>query len=109
MVLPSSVYFSPFMMARTAATVSRVRVWVFAYGTPIQFCTMLGVEMPSPSTKRPPESWLTVAADIAISGAGRVNTGTIAVPKRNLSESIAAAAIGENASLPNDSNDHPSV
>ena len=35
-----------------------------------------------------------VTADIAISGAGRVNTGMIAHPKRIFSVGIAAAAIG---------------
>ena len=59
--------------------------------------------------KRPPASSLTVTADIAISGAGRVNTGMIAQPKRILSVSIAAAAIGANASVENDSYDHASV
>ncbi len=72
MVLPSTEYFSPFMMARTAATVSRVREWVFTYGTLIHCSTMVGDEMPRPSTKRPPERFCTVAAVIAMSAAERV-------------------------------------
>ena len=59
--------------------------------------------------KRPPASSLVVTADIAISGAGRVKTGIIAQPKRILSVSIAAAAIGANASVENDSYDQASV
>ena len=52
---------------------------------------------------------MTVTADIAISGAGRVKTGMIAHPKRIFSVSIAAAAIGANASVEKDSYDHASV
>ena len=78
-------------------------------GTPIHPCMIFGVEIPSPSTKRPPVIRCAVTADIAISAGGRLNTGTIAVPNRIFDDSIDAAAIGANASVLYDSYDHASV
>jgi hypothetical protein len=106
---PAVVTFSPRKIARSAATVSRICVTGFWNGTPIHCSTIFGVEIPRPSTNRPFASSLVVTADIAINGAGRVNTGIMAQPKRIFSVSIAAAAIGAKASLENDSYDHASV
>ena len=53
-----------------------------------------------PRTKRPPESAWRLAALIAISAGGRVNTGASAVPRRMVDVRAAIAASGENASVP---------
>ena len=91
--------FWPVKAARTAATVSRTRVIGRSNGTPIHCCTIVLVEMPSPSTKRPPEMRCKDAAVSAINAGGRVKTAIIAVPRRIRSVATEAAASGTIASL----------
>jgi hypothetical protein len=78
-------------------------------GTPIHPPTMAGDEAPMPRTNRPPDRFWMPAALIAISAAGRVNTGTSAVPSRTVDVRTARAASGENASTAPTSADHTSV
>ena len=51
---------------RTISTYSRVRASGLAKGTPCHPSLTCGPETPSPRWKRPPESWSSVAAVIAV-------------------------------------------
>src|SRR5215472_11506062 len=106
-ILPCSVTFSRRKIARKASTVSRIGVTGLRKGTPIHPCMILGVEMPSPSTKRPPVISCAVMADMAIRAGGRLKTGTIAVPKRIFENRMEEALMGERASELYDSKAHP--
>ncbi len=85
----------------------------FLYGSsnsmPFQLPTITGLDVPSPSTKRPGATVAIVAADIAISAGPRVNAGTMAVPNRKVGSHVALNASGTNASVPAVSADHASV
>ena len=76
---------------------------------PFQLPTITGLDAPRPSTNRPGAAAAIVAADIAISAGPRVNTGTIAVPRRSVGSHAEASASGVNASVPLVSADHASV
>ena len=59
---------------------SRVRPSGLPQATPCQPSTTCGPDVPSPSSSRPPESWSSVAAVIAVIAGVRAGICMIAVP-----------------------------
>ncbi len=59
---------------------SRVRASGFSNFIPYQPSTTCGPETPSPSTKRPPERWSSVIADIAVIVGWRAEICVMPVP-----------------------------
>ena len=76
---------------------------------PFQDCTIAGLDAPRPRLNRPGAAEASAAADWAISAGPRVNTGTIAVPRRSSGCQAAASASGVKASAPATSLDQTSV
>ena len=70
---------------------------------------MVSEEVPIPIANRPGAAWHMAATLCAKVAAPRVNTGTIAVPKRSFGAHAAAKARGVNASVPPASALHKSV
>jgi hypothetical protein len=91
---------SPANAARTIRSTSRVRRHGASKVSPFQSATMIGLEAPSPRTKRPGAALASEAALIAMRAGPRVKTGTIAVPSRSVGAQAEARASGVNASVP---------
>lgn len=88
---------------------SRARLNGSSNGVLFHFSTITLDEVPTPRTKRPGAAAARVAAEIARVAGPRVNTGTIAVPRRSVGAHTLASARGVKASATLLSDDHTSV
>lgn len=100
---------SPARVACRKSSVSARRVYGFSKGILFQRSTMMSLEVPMPSTKRPGASSASCAALVAIRAGPRPKTPATAVPKRSVSLPVAETASGRKPSLAATSSDQQSV